>query len=78
MSRRDRARGGYLATCGPLWYSGGMDTTTPATKSETVKVRLQPDQHKALQVIAARNDEPVSAVLRRAIREMIEREGGEK
>jgi predicted DNA-binding protein len=52
--------------------------TTPQARTETLQVRLRPAEADKLREIAARDDEPVSAIVRRVIRRYIEQaEGGD-
>jgi len=54
-----------------------MNTPTPQdTRSETLRLRLRPAEVANLRELAARDDEPVSAVVRRAIRRYVEQEKG--
>ncbi len=53
-----------------------MNAPTPQdTRSETLRLRLRPADLAKLRELAARDDEPVSAVVRRAIRRYIDQEG---
>jgi predicted transcriptional regulator len=45
---------------------------TPAERTEMLRVRLRPAEADKLRELAARDDEPVSAVVRRALRRYIE------
>ncbi len=45
------------------------------TRSESLRLRLRPAEVAKLRELAAREDETVSAVVRRAIRRLIEQEG---
>jgi predicted transcriptional regulator len=53
-------------------------TTTRDTRDKTLQVRVRPAEYQKLQDLAARDDEPVSAVVRRAIRLYIEHEEGDQ
>ncbi len=50
--------------------------TTQEKRDRTLQVRLRPAEYDTLAALAAREDEPVSAVVRRAIRRYLEAEGG--
>lgn len=52
--------------------------STQQTRSIDLRVRLRPSEADKLRELAERDDEPVSAVVRRAIRRYIEQtEGGD-
>jgi predicted transcriptional regulator len=53
-----------------------MKATQRDTRSQTLQVRLRPAEAAKLRELAAQDDEPVSAVVRRAIRRYIEQQGG--
>jgi predicted DNA-binding protein len=46
------------------------------TRAKTLQVRLRPSEYQTLAELAAQDDEPVSAVVRRAIRRYIENTEG--
>jgi predicted DNA-binding protein len=48
-----------------------MNPTTD-TRAKTLQVRLRPAEYQTLAELAAKDDEPVSAVVRRAIRRYVE------
>jgi len=48
-----------------------MDATTDK-RAKTLQVRLRPAEYQTLAELAAKDDEPVSAVVRRAIRRYVE------
>ncbi len=48
--------------------------TSQDTRSQTLQVRLRPAEMQTLSELAERDDEPVSAVVRRAIRRYIEQQ----
>jgi hypothetical protein len=52
-----------------------MATRDTAPRSQILQVRLRPSEAEALRKIAERDDEPVSQVVRRAIRNQIKQGG---
>ncbi len=52
-------------------------STTSDTRRTTLQVRVRPAEADKLRELAAKEDEPVSVVVRRAIRQYIQREGGD-
>jgi predicted transcriptional regulator len=48
-----------------------MNASERTTRSEMLQVRLRPEEAEKLRELAERDDEPVSAVVRRAVRRYI-------
>jgi len=53
-----------------------MNTKQDTTRSQTLQVRLRPADADKLRELAERDDEPVSVIVRRAIRHYVEQEAG--
>jgi hypothetical protein len=49
-----------------------MNTSPDEGRTSLLQVRIRPSEDQALRKIADKNDEPVSAVVRRALRTYIE------
>jgi predicted DNA-binding protein len=47
---------------------------TPQARTETLQVRLRPDEADRLRALAAQEDEPVSLIVRRLIRRHLEQQ----
>jgi hypothetical protein len=62
-----------------LWYAAAMKPTMkPTSRDAMLRVRIRDTERDALQAIATREDEPLSATVRRALRFYIEHTEGTK